>query len=156
MSFISHSTAFYWDLSWCLSFRTVLHFTETCHCVFHFALYRILLRPVTVLQTNLSLLFVLSQLLCSKLNLFCIYLRMLIFENAYIWECLYLRMHIFENAYIWECLYLRMLIFENAYIWECLYLRMLLFEREKMDSRLIHVVDLQVIFRLVKLEPGLY
>ena len=140
MSFISHSIAFYWDLSWCLSFRTVLHFTETCHCVFHFALYRILLRPVTVLQTNLSLLFVLSQLLCSKLNLFCIYLRMLIFENAYIWECLYLRMPIFENAYIWECLYLRML----------------LFERKKMDSRLIHVVDLLVIFRLVKLEPGLY
>jgi len=118
VSFISLSIAFYWDLSWCLSFRTVLHFTETCHGVFHFALYRILLRPVTVLQTNLSLLFVLSQLLCSKLNLFCIYLRMLIFENAYIWECLYLRMLIFENAYIWECLYLRMLIFEIAFIWE--------------------------------------
>ena len=99
--------------SLCLSFRTVSHFTETCHGVFHFALYCILLRP-TICFKSITLL---------KIKYF-----LHIFENAYIWECIYLRMLIFENAYIWECLYLRMLIFENAYIWECLYLKMLIFE----------------------------
>ena len=126
--------------SLCLSFRTLSHFTETCHGVFHFALYCILLRPVIVsfishfIAFYWDLSWCLSFRTVSHFTETCHSITNKLKSTICFKSITLLKiksfLHIFENAYIWECIYLRMLIFENAYIWECLYLRMLLFERK--------------------------